>query len=218
MMPVPMIVGQFEQARQYFLSCPHLDHHVAMDRASAETLKIFAPQLGPRAWAGLSAVDKLSLMREVVLEWRRQAGIFFETFRQMAPVDECFRTNEGRATTWTEVKLQLEKGTQKMFDASSADRVHADLYARTGGCLCWGTWALALAPSAYEQWSREIFPVLRPFGADHVQRGMRKVDEIHDSEYQRQSRCHQEQQQTKLQSVEDLHDEKRRIHRLSLLR
>lgn len=166
MMPVPMFVGQFEQARQYFLSCPHLDHHVAMDRASAETLKIFAPQLGPRAWAGLSAFDKLSLMREVVLEWRRQAGIFFETFRQMAPVDECFRTNEGRATTWTEVKLQLEKGTQKMFDASSADRVHADLYARTGGCLCWGTWALALAPSAYEQWSREIFPVLRPFGAD----------------------------------------------------
>ena len=166
MMPVPTNVGQFEQARQYFLSILHLDHHVSMDRACVETLKIFAPQLYKSAWAGLSGRDKRDLMREVVLEWRRQAGISFENFREVAPVDECFQTFEARATTWTEVKLQLEKGTQKMFDASSADRVHADLYARTGGCLCWGTWALALAPSAYEQWSREIFPVLRPFGAD----------------------------------------------------
>ena len=167
MMPEPTGGGgQCEQARQYFCSASHPDHHVAMDCACAETLKIFAPQLYERAWAGLPVGDKRELMRKVVLEWRRHAGIFFEEFREVADADECFRSNEGRATTWTEVKLQLERGVKKMFDASSADRVHADLYARTGGCLCWGTWALALAPSAYEQWSREIFPVLRPFGAD----------------------------------------------------
>ena len=166
MMPEPTGGGQCEQARQYFCSAPHPDHHVAMTRAWAETLRIFEPQLLDRAWAGLSAGDKVNLMRKVVVKWRRHAGIFFEEFREVPDADECFRSNEGRATTWTEVKLQLESGVKKMFDASSADRVHEDLYARTGGCLCWGTWALVLAPSAYEQWSRAIFPVLRPFGAD----------------------------------------------------
>ena len=168
MMPEPTGGGQCEQARQYFCSAPHPDHHVAMTRAWAKTLQIFAPQLLDSAWAGLSADDKVELMRKVVIEWRRHAGIFFEEFREVPDADECFRSNEGRATTWTEVKLQLERGVKNMFDASSADRVHADLYARTGGCLCWGTWTLLVDPAGYEQFSTNVFPFLRPFGADCV--------------------------------------------------
>lgn len=74
-----------------------------------------------------------------------------------------------RAKTWMEITEQLDAGVARMFEESSPDRVHPDLYARTGGCLCWGTWTLVIEPSAFEAFSKNIFPFLRPFGAEvHV--------------------------------------------------
>ena len=44
-------------------------------------------------------------------------------------------------------------------------------------------------------------------GADHVERAVRQVDQIHDAEDQRQPRRQQEQQHAKLDAVEALLDE-----------
>ena len=44
-------------------------------------------------------------------------------------------------------------------------------------------------------------------GADHVERAVRQVDEIHDPEHQRQPGRKQEQQQPELQAVQALFDE-----------
>ncbi|MPN27302.1 hypothetical protein SDC9_174733 [bioreactor metagenome] len=44
----------------------------------------------------------------------------------------------------------------------------------------------------------------RQEGADHVQRAMGKVDEIHDAEYQRQAGGQQEEHQAVLQAIEGL--------------
>ena len=44
-------------------------------------------------------------------------------------------------------------------------------------------------------------------GAQHVERAVRQVDEVHDAEDQRQAGREQEQQQAELQSVEELLDQ-----------
>ncbi len=44
-------------------------------------------------------------------------------------------------------------------------------------------------------------------GADHVERAVRQIDQVHDAEHQRQSRRQQKQQQAKLQAVQALLDE-----------
>jgi len=67
---------------------------------------------------------------------------------------------EGRAKTWAQINRQLDAGVSNMFKDSSGERVHADLYARTGGCLCWGTWALVIAPASYEVWAKNELPCL----------------------------------------------------------
>ena len=46
----------------------------------------------------------------------------------------------------------------------------------------------------------------REIGADHVERAVRQIDEIHDPEHQRQSGREQEQQQPELQPVQELFD------------
>ena len=46
-------------------------------------------------------------------------------------------------------------------------------------------------------------------GADHVERAVRQIDQVHDAEHQRQSRRQQKQQQSELQPVQALLDEKR---------
>ena len=46
-------------------------------------------------------------------------------------------------------------------------------------------------------------------GADHVERAVRQIDEVHDAEHERQPGRQQEQQQAELQSVQALLDEKR---------
>ena len=44
-------------------------------------------------------------------------------------------------------------------------------------------------------------------GADHVERAVRQIDEVHDAEDQRQPRRQQEQQHAELNAVEKLLDE-----------
>ena len=46
----------------------------------------------------------------------------------------------------------------------------------------------------------------REVGADHVERAVRQVDQVHDAEDQRQAGGEQEQQQSKLQTVQALFD------------
>jgi hypothetical protein len=48
--------------------------------------------------------------------------------------------------------------------------------------------------------------------ADHVQRAVRQVDEVHDAEHQRQARRHQEQRDAELQSVQQLLEKKGEAH------
>ena len=55
----------------------------------------------------------------------------------------------------------------------------------------------------------------RKVGADHVERPVRQIDEIHDPENQRQSGRQQKQQQTELQPVQKLFDEKQHHSPLS---
>ena len=45
-------------------------------------------------------------------------------------------------------------------------------------------------------------------GADHVERAVRQIHEIHDPENQRQTGRQQEQQQAELEAVQELLDEK----------
>ena len=57
----------------------------------------------------------------------------------------------------------------------------------------------------------------REIGAHHVERSMRKIDEIHDAEDECQTGCEQKQQQTELQPVQELFDDKqhRRVSQFS---
>lgn len=172
MMPYPVNIGQCEQARNYFVSAHHVDHHIAMENARMETCAENEEQLHNSVWEELSMADKRRLINAMVHTWRKKAGVSFEEFRTVDAIDECFNTQivaTTRAKTWSEIKKQLDAGVAAMFARSNSNEVHADLYARTGGCLCWGTWSLIVNPAAYEQFSKNVFPFLRPFGADcHV--------------------------------------------------
>src|SRR5437016_12276027 len=46
-------------------------------------------------------------------------------------------------------------------------------------------------------------------GAHHVERAVREIDEVHNAEHQRQSGRQQEQEQSELQSVQNLFDDKK---------
>jgi hypothetical protein len=50
----------------------------------------------------------------------------------------------------------------------------------------------------------------REIGADHVERAVRQIDEVHDAEHQRQPGRQQEQQQPELKAVEALLEEQTR--------
>ena len=49
-------------------------------------------------------------------------------------------------------------------------------------------------------------------GAQHVERRVREVHEVHDAEGQREPRRHQEQQHAELQPVDELRENERRVH------
>ena len=63
-------------------------------------------------------------------------------------------------------------------------------------------------PEAAEAGARET-----DVGAEHIERSMRQIDEIHDPENQRQSRRQQEQDHAKLNAIQELFGEKNVIHR-----
>ncbi len=52
----------------------------------------------------------------------------------------------------------------------------------------------------------------RQVGADHVERAVRQVDEVHDAEHQRQPGGHQEQHDAELQAVQQLLEDEDQVH------
>ena len=52
----------------------------------------------------------------------------------------------------------------------------------------------------------------RDIGADHIERSMRQIDHIHDSEHQRQASRHQKQHNAKLKGIQSLFEEKINCH------
>ena len=48
-------------------------------------------------------------------------------------------------------------------------------------------------------------------GANHVERPVRQIDDVHDAEDKRQTRCHQEQHHAELQSIECLNEQKQHV-------
>src|SRR4029079_9682656 len=52
----------------------------------------------------------------------------------------------------------------------------------------------------------------REIGADHVERAVREVDEVHDAEHERQPRRHQKQRHAELQAVQELLEDEGEVH------
>ena len=58
----------------------------------------------------------------------------------------------------------------------------------------------------------------RQVGADHVQRAVREIDQVHDAEDQRQPGGHQEQHDAELEPVQPLDEDQAPFHRLPSFR
>ena len=63
---------------------------------------------------------------------------------------------------------------------------------------------------------RRLEDVGADVGADHVERAVREVDQVHDAEHQRQPGRHQEQHDAELHAVQALLEDEKRLHRPDL--
>ena len=163
MMPdaVETIVGM-EQAFEYFKS-DSSNEHLACAQAKHAVLQEFGDKM--LQFGRLTLNERRGLVGRMIRRWRKRAATYFEQCRHEAPIDESFDPEAPRARNFAELSRRILKGTKKMFDASTPQFVHADLFARIGGCLCWGTWASVIDPRKYKPFSKLIFPFLRLFGA-----------------------------------------------------
>ena len=91
MTPYPANEQQRERVREYFISGPHVDHHVAMELARVQTRDEYADRLLKSVWKEMTAQDKHALLTSMVITWRRKAGAFFEEYRAVEAIDDCFR-------------------------------------------------------------------------------------------------------------------------------
>lgn len=163
MMPdaVETIVGM-EQILSYFKS-DSSHEHLACARAKDDVLQKFRNKM--LNFDQLTHDQRQRLVRNMIHHWRERAATYFEQYRREARIDASFEPFAPRARNYADFSRRIVKGTKKMFDASTPQFVHADLFARIGGCLCWGTWASVIDPRHYAGFSKFIFPFLRLFGA-----------------------------------------------------